>query len=141
MGDFARRDSNGERVSGEDERQQELLKVGSLVIHSLARLYEVNDMDEAAVGEQLYELEKAARNIARERPQRSAAINIEAELFAIADNGRDDPDPIAQEDGPLFEVMRRLGEALDGWFAADPAPRNGFHLSVRAYDPAQEQDE
>lgn len=45
----------------EDERTQARVDAGADVVDALVKLYELTDGDEAAVGEQLYEIDKAAR--------------------------------------------------------------------------------
>lgn len=57
----------------DDARTEALSETGAKVVDALARLYELNDGDEAAVGEQLYEIEKAARARYHEQEATNAA--------------------------------------------------------------------
>lgn len=45
----------------EDIRTEKLSEAGANVVDALTRLYKLNDGDEAAVGEMMYEIDKAAR--------------------------------------------------------------------------------
>jgi hypothetical protein len=53
-------------TSDEDWHAEKLSEAGANVVDALAKLYELNDGDEAAVGEQMYEIDKAARAKANE---------------------------------------------------------------------------
>lgn len=54
-------DPDDDSDEADDARSQVMVDAGAAVELALRRLYELNDGDEAAVGEQLYEIDKAAR--------------------------------------------------------------------------------